>query len=228
MAPCWDLANDMLIGWQNSFSSSLLCSLKCCPLHWLPQLCALLMLNFLLTSVLLPFSDLFHLLFSLPWTSFLLFAQLGPYHLSVVKGQFFGKVFFGFLHFLYSLYSWSQPFCFHHNTLLFVIIFLICFYSVFPIWISASSGWECLGCSHSFTPSTHHGAWYISSTKKVIGLSWWFSGKESACQCRRCGFDLWVGKIPWRRKQQPTPVFLPGEFHGQRSLVGYSSWSHKS
>lgn len=107
--PAETLANEILIGWQNSFSSSLLCPLKRCLLHWLPQLCALLMLNFLLTSVLLPFSDLFHLLFSLPWTSFLLFAQLGPCHLSVVKGQFFGKVFFGFLHFLYSLYSWSQP-----------------------------------------------------------------------------------------------------------------------
>ena len=35
----------------------------------------------------------------------------------------------------------------------------------------------------------------------------------------------WVGKIPWRRKWQPTPVFLPGEFHGQRSLVGYSPWA---
>ena len=34
--------------------------------------------------------------------------------------------------------------------------------------------------------------------------------------------DLWVGKIPWRRKWQPTPVFLPGESHGQRSLAGYS------
>ena len=45
-------------------------------------------------------------------------------------------------------------------------------------------------------------------------------GKESACQCRRCEFDPWVGKIPWRRKWQPTPVFLPGESHGQRSLVG--------
>ena len=44
------------------------------------------------------------------------------------------------------------------------------------------------------------------------------SGKESACQCRRCGFDPWVGKIPWRMKWQPTPVFLPGESHGQRSL----------
>ena len=56
------------------------------------------------------------------------------------------------------------------------------------------------------------------------------SGKESACQFmrhKRHGFDPWVGKIPWRRKLQPTPVFLPGKFHGQRSLVGYSLWSCK-
>ena len=46
-------------------------------------------------------------------------------------------------------------------------------------------------------------------------------------QCRRPGFDPWVGKIPWRRKWQPTPVFLPGESCGQRILVGYSSWGHK-
>ena len=46
--------------------------------------------------------------------------------------------------------------------------------------------------------------------------------KESTCQYRICGFDPWLGKIPWRRKRQPTPVFLPGEFHGQRSLVGDS------
>ena len=39
---------------------------------------------------------------------------------------------------------------------------------------------------------------------------------------KRYGFNPWVGKIPWRSKWQPTPVFLPGEFHGQRSLVGYS------
>ena len=51
------------------------------------------------------------------------------------------------------------------------------------------------------------------------------SGKEPACQCRRNkrrGFHLWVRKIPWRRAQQPTPVFLPGESHAQRSLVGYN------
>ena len=46
-------------------------------------------------------------------------------------------------------------------------------------------------------------------------------------QCGRPGFDPWIGKIPWRRKWQPTPVFLPGEFHGQRSLVGYGPWGHK-
>ena len=40
-------------------------------------------------------------------------------------------------------------------------------------------------------------------------------------------FDPWVGKIPWRRKWQPTPIFLPEEFHGQRSLAGYNSWGHK-
>jgi len=52
------------------------------------------------------------------------------------------------------------------------------------------------------------------------------SGEESACQCRRCkrrGFKPWVGKIPWSRKGQPTPVFLPGESHGQRSLTGLQS-----
>ncbi|KAJ1063485.1 hypothetical protein K5549_021582, partial [Capra hircus] len=45
--------------------------------------------------------------------------------------------------------------------------------------------------------------------------------------CRRHGFDPWVRKIPWRRAWQPTLLFLPGEFHGQRSLVGYSPWGHK-
>ena len=56
------------------------------------------------------------------------------------------------------------------------------------------------------------------------------SGKEPPCQCRRlkrCGFDPWVRKMPWSRKWQPTPVFLPGIFHGQRSLGIYSPWGHK-
>ena len=50
------------------------------------------------------------------------------------------------------------------------------------------------------------------------GLPWWLSSEESVCQCRRCKFDSWVGKIPWRRKGQPTLVCLPGKSHGQRSL----------
>ena len=45
---------------------------------------------------------------------------------------------------------------------------------------------------------------------------------------KRLGFDPWVGKIPWRRKWQPIPVLLPGTSHGQRSLAGYTPWSHKS
>ena len=48
------------------------------------------------------------------------------------------------------------------------------------------------------------------------------SGKESTCQRRRHRFDPWVGKILWRRKWQSTLIFLPGKFHGQRSLAGYS------
>ena len=65
------------------------------------------------------------------------------------------------------------------------------------------------------------------------------AGKEPACQCRRCKTclgreDPWIGKIHWRREWQPTPKFLPGEFHGQRSLVGYTvhgvtkSWTQLS
>ena len=58
----------------------------------------------------------------------------------------------------------------------------------------------------------------------------WLSGKESTFQCRRrkrCGSDPWVRKSPWRRKWQPTPVFLPGKSQGQRNLVGYSPWGSK-
>ena len=65
---------------------------------------------------------------------------------------------------------------------------------------------------------------------RLSGLPRLRSGKESACQCRRHKrhkFNPWVGKIPWRRERQPTPVFLPGESHGQRSLVGYSPWGHR-
>ena len=51
--------------------------------------------------------------------------------------------------------------------------------------------------------------------------------KESACNAGDLGLDSGVMKIPWRRERQPTPVFLPGEFRGQKSLTGYSPWGHK-
>ena len=48
------------------------------------------------------------------------------------------------------------------------------------------------------------------------------SGKESICQCRRCGFDPWIMKKPWGGKWQSNALLLPGKFHGQRSLVDQS------
>ena len=56
---------------------------------------------------------------------------------------------------------------------------------------------------------------------RVLGLPWWLRWERICLQCGRLGFDPWVGKIPWRRKWLPTPGFLPGESHEQRSLEGY-------
>ena len=53
------------------------------------------------------------------------------------------------------------------------------------------------------------------------------SGKESAHQYKRHGFNPCIGKIPWSRKWKPAPIFFPGKSHGQRSLVGYTPWGHK-
>ena len=56
----------------------------------------------------------------------------------------------------------------------------------------------------------------------IIGVPGGSNSKESACNAGRPEVSPWVGKIPWRKKWQPTPVFFPGKSHGQRSLVGYS------
>ena len=66
-----------------------------------------------------------------------------------------------------------------------------------------------------------------SSSMKDFGLPWWLKRWRICLQCRRPRFDPWVGKIHWRRDLLTTPVFLPGEFRGQRSLVGYSPWDCK-
>ena len=70
----------------------------------------------------------------------------------------------------------------------------------------------------------------LSLVSCTIRLPRWLSGKESTCQCRRLWLNPWVGKISWRRKWQPTPVFLPWKSHGQRSLAGLQSiwWQSQS
>ena len=67
---------------------------------------------------------------------------------------------------------------------------------------------------------------YFQRVTEWRGLPRWLNDEESACQCRRLrrpGFDLWVRKIPWRRKWRPTPIFLPGKSPGQKSLRGLQS-----
>ena len=72
--------------------------------------------------------------------------------------------------------------------------------------------------SHSF---------HLIGKKQFQGLSWQHSSKASTCQCRRCRFDHLVRKGPWRRKWQPTPVFLLGKSYGRKILAGYSPCSCK-
>ena len=63
--------------------------------------------------------------------------------------------------------------------------------------------------------------------RKSIGFLGGAEGKASACNAGDLGSIPGWGRFPWRRKWQPTPVFLPGKPHGWRSLVGYSPWSRK-
>ena len=68
---------------------------------------------------------------------------------------------------------------------------------------------------------------YFSGCEHLAGFLGGASGQDPTCHCMRCGFNPWVGKVPWRRAQQPTPVPLPGKSHGQKSLAGYSPWGRK-
>ena len=61
----------------------------------------------------------------------------------------------------------------------------------------------------------------------ILGLPLWLSWQRICLQCRTPEFDPWIGKMPWRREWLPTPVFLPGESHGQRTLAGCSPRGHK-
>ena len=108
-----------------------------------------------------------------------------------------------------------------------------------------SSKASILWCSAFFTVQLSHP--YMTTRKTIALTRWTFDGKVmfllfnmlsrlvpwwlrrlSVClQCGRPWFDSWVGKIPWRRKWQATPALLPGNSHGRRSPIGYSSWGHK-
>ena len=82
-----------------------------------------------------------------------------------------------------------------------------------------------LSRSHPAPPTSHHG--YKDPENCDLQGPETSPKTEPISQCKRRVFSSWVGKIPWRRPWQPTPVFLSGEFHGQRSLAGYRPWGHK-
>ena len=133
------------------------------------------------------------------------------------------------IHYFYTphlLYSLFIPFfistdehlgCFHYSLLWTMLQWT---------WGAQISLWDLDFSSFGYIPRSEIAGSYGSS-----GLPRWLSGKESACNSGEAGDkgqevqDPWVKKFPWRRAWQPTPVFLPGESHGQRSLAGYSLWS---
>ena len=111
---------------------------------------------------------------------------------------------------------------------------------VWTIWSTCNSDLSSVLLFLKLLTSTHSwldkhcfqrlGDWSIlpwNTRKAIILYNWWLRWKRIHLQCRRPGFDPWGGKIPWRREWLPTPVFWPGKFHGQRSLVGYSPWGCK-
>ena len=94
-------------------------------------------------------------------------------------------------------------------------------------WLSSSSSfllsWSLVTWNEPWKVCLYHRNWQELQIR-------WLSGKESAFKCRslrRCRFDPWVGKISWR-KWLPTPAYLPGKSHGQRSLAGYSIWGPRN
>ena len=105
--------------------------------------------------------------------------------------------------------------------------FCICLFIPKSVLAGSSAGKEsdCNARDNSSIPwlgrSAGEGIDYQSS---ILRFPWWLRWWRIHLQCGTPGFDPWVGKIPWRREQLPTPVFWPGELHGQRSLAGYSPW----
>ena len=122
------------------------------------------------------------------------------------------KAFCNWSHGIYNyLLPLSNPFSlyFHKVLQLVTILYLV--------------GWP----KSSFSKSLENSKFCPIKKKNYPGLPWWLSCKEVTCQFRKWGLNPWVGKIPQKRKWQPTLVFLPRKSHGQRKLVDYSQWGHK-
>ena len=105
------------------------------------------------------------------------------------------------------------------------MIVLLCAQSMF--WGSLTWWRHWTGCRSHATIFLLFGGIFPTLLHSLVVWNENISGKEPGCQCRRDKrhrFGPWVSKIPWRRAWKPTPVFLPGKSHGQRSLVDYSSW----
>ena len=102
-----------------------------------------------------------------------------------------------------------------------IIVFILLFYLVSCFFFFSVSVLSFNGCILFYKLECNN---LINSIPLDVGFPHGTNGKEPACQrrCKRCRIAPWVGKIPWREAKQSIPVFLPGESHGQRSLVGYS------
>ena len=98
--------------------------------------------------------------------------------------------------------------------------------SIFPTTFSQSNKWLMYNTGWL---SYWHFYWLYKLNKAAssYGLPWWLREKRICLQWGRPRFDPWVGKIPWRRERQLTPVLLLGKFHGWRNLLGYSPWGCK-
>ena len=108
-------------------------------------------------------------------------------------------------------------------------------YGVFSLRVLLHKGSKWVGLRHVYGSPGATWHWRSCTAQRVLrlnpgnnllapcllGFPWWLRWlKKKIClQCSRPGFDPWVGKIPWRRAWQPTPVFLPRESHGQRATV---------
>ena len=87
--------------------------------------------------------------------------------------------------------------------------------------------WEQKMQSSHFLIQGHVSPRQSLNSRSISNTSHFLWASPVAQKGRRHKFDPWVRKIPWRKTWQPTPVFLPGKSHGQRSLAGYRSWGHK-